>query len=137
MQVVLPSPLPPVQYPGVRGGGGVAGQAGGGSAMPPHTRGRTNSLPYPREVAGYSREGGVMGREEGRVRPPPPPAPSGRRVGEEERRVRRGGGERRLSAPSGRGPVPRDSGSDQFVIDHMVSLGLLLLPLSPPLFSPL
>ena len=114
-------PAPPSQQYGVQ-------------ALPPSSRGRTNSLTFPRrQEAGEG--GGPYVREEGRgarapaTRAPPPPAPGSRRgVEEDERRARRGGAERRLSAPSSRGGPGVASQSDQAVIDHMVNLGECLLP---------
>ena len=142
MQAVLPTPSNPSagQYSAVRG---VGGERGTGvqsvSSMPPHSRGRPNSLTYTRsrEMVG---DAATYQREEGRGSQRQPtgarstlPANSGpRRLEDRERRVRRGGdeedrrrrgGERRLSAPSSRG-IPT-SESDQFVIDHLVNLDLV------------
>ena len=142
MQAVLPTPNQPPnnQYSALRQDrlpGGERG-AGGGQSMPPHSRGRTNSLTYSRsremvqgsttDPATYQREG--VQRQGTRNTLGTNSVP--RRVEERDRRVRRGGGEdeerrrrggdRRLSAPSSRG-IPT-SESDQFVIDHMVNLEL-------------
>ena len=123
MQAVQPCTLPPsgAQYGGLRGGAGGPGGAGGApGTIPPHARGRTNSLTFTRREA--LGEEGRGGRREGvRGGVPPPPAPR-RGVEEEERRARRGGAGRRLSAPSTRGGAPLQQ-TDQFVIDHMVNLG--------------
>ena len=154
MQTVLPTPSNPsnvaaaCQYSAVRGerGGGVQSV----SSMPPHSRGRTNSLTYTRnrEMVGsgdaptYQRDEGRGSQRQG-TGPRSTLAPNSggpRRLGEdrEHRRVRRGVGgeeeerrgrrgvERRLSAPSSRGLLPTSSESaDQFVIDHMVNLDLV------------
>ena len=151
---MLPTPSNPsnvaaaCQYSAVRGerGGGVQSV----SSMPPHSRGRTNSLTYTRnrEMVGsgdaptYQRDEGRGSQRQG-TGPRSTLAPNSggpRRLGEdrEHRRVRRGVGgeeeerrgrrgvERRLSAPSSRGLLPTSSESaDQFVIDHMVNLDLV------------
>ena len=152
MQAVLPTPSNPsnvaaaCQYSAVRGdrGGGVQSV----SSMPPHSRGRTNSLTYTRsrEMVGsgdaptYQRDEGRGSQRQG-TGPRSTLAPTSRRLGEdrEQRRVRRGvggdeeerrgrrGGERRLSAPSSRAGLshnPSES-ADQFVIDHLVNLDLV------------
>ena len=142
MQAVLPTPNQPPnnQYSALRQDrlpGGERG-SGGGQSMPPHSRGRTNSLTYSRsremvqgsttDPATYQREG--VQRQGTRNTLGTNSVP--RRVEERDRRVRRGGGEdeerrrrggeRRLSAPSSRGITTSES--DQFVIDHMVNLEL-------------
>ena len=146
MQAVLPTPSNPsvaaCQYSAVRGVGGERGVQQVGS-MPPHSRGRTNSLTYTRSREMVGTDAGTYQREEGRGSQRQPTGPrstlapnSGpRRLEDRERRVRRGGGdeeegmrrrrggERRLSAPSSRG-LPT-SESDQFVIDHLVNLDLV------------
>ena len=146
MQAVLPTPSNPsvaaCQYSAVRGVGGERGVQSVGS-MPPHSRGRTNSLTYTRNREMVGNDAATYQREEGRGSQRQPTGPrstlapnSGpRRLEDRERRVRRGGGdeeegmrrrrggERRLSAPSSRG-LPT-SESDQFVIDHLVNLDLV------------
>ena len=141
MQAVLPTPSNPSagQYSAVRG---VGGERGAGvqpvGSMPPHSRGRTNSLTYTRnremvgDAATYQREEGRGGQRQA-TGPRSTLAPNAgpRRLEDRERRVRRGGeederrrrgGERRLSAPSSRGLPTTES--DQFVIEHMVNLEL-------------
>ena len=141
MHAVLPTPCTPSasQYSAVRGAGGERGAAlQPVGSMPPHSRGRTNSLTYTRsrEMVGdattYQREDGRGGqRQPTAARTTLAPTSGPRRLEDRERRVRRGGdeeerrrrgSERRLSAPSSRA-IPNNE-SDQFVIEHMVNLEL-------------